>query len=118
MLIMKNITSAAAYLFFLAAMVFLGRFELHTDDTGVEVFFLLAVTFILGCLHPRRAWLWGLAGLCIPAADLIWKSPDPNLSHPANLLALAAVVTSLGLAGSYSGVLIRKIVTDNPRKGS
>ena len=109
---MRYPTAATAYLFFLAAMVFLGHFELHTDDAGVVVFFVLVITFVLGCLHPRRAWLWSLAGLCIPVADLIWKSPDSTLSHPAGLLLLAAFAIVLGLAGSYSGVLIRKVVTD------
>jgi hypothetical protein len=109
---MKNLTAMSAYLFCLAAMIFLGRFELHTDDSGVVVFFVLVITFILGCLHPRRAWLWALAGLCVPAADLFWGPSSPDLNHPSGPLMLALFVTSLGLAGSYSGVLLRKIITD------
>jgi hypothetical protein len=53
-------TTLACYLFCTAADAFLGRYELHTDDTGVEVFFILLATFVLGCWHPRRAWQWAL----------------------------------------------------------
>ena len=112
---MKNITAMAAYLFCLAAMIFIGKFELHTDDSGVVVFFVLAMTFILGCMHPRRAWLWALSALCVPAADLFWGASNPDLNHPASLLMLALVVTGLGLAGSYSGLLFRKILTNRPQ---
>ena len=104
---MKPLTTAAAYLFCLAAMLFIGRFELRTDDTGVVVFFVLAMTFVLGCLHPRHAWQWAAAAWCVPAADLFWGKS----SHTIDLLLIALFVTAIGLAGSYAGVLMRKIVT-------
>ena len=105
---MKHLTTAAAYLFCLAAMFFLGRFELRTDDSGVVVFFVLAITFVLGCLHPRHAWQWAAAGLCVPAADLFWGT-----TKSTDILLIALFVTAIGLAGSYAGVLMRKIVEDN-----
>jgi hypothetical protein len=96
-----------AYLFCLAAGAFLGRFELHTDDTGVEVGFLLLATFLLGCWHPRHAWQWAvLVGLWIPAAELVFRKPAVNASS----LAVAGFVLAVGLAGSYLGVLARKAI--------
>jgi hypothetical protein len=93
----------ACYAFALAAGAFLGRFELHTDDTGVEVFFILMATFVLGCCHPRHAWQWALlVGLWIPAADWIFKPAQTGL------LAVGAVVILISLAGSYLGALVRK----------
>jgi hypothetical protein len=95
----------AAYLFCLAAGAFLGRFELHTDDTGVEVFFLLLATFVLGCLHPRHAWQWAvLVGVWIPAAELLFRRPPVNASSAL----VAGFVLTVGLAGSYLGVLVNK----------
>ena len=95
-----------SYGFCLACGAFLGRYELHTDDTGVEVFFILLATFILGCWHPRRAWQWALlVGPCAPLADLLFKPAQQGLH------AIAAVVIAIGLTGSYAGVLLRKAIT-------
>ena len=43
-----RISGFACYGFCVAAGAFLAYFELHTDDTGLEVFFILAITFLLG----------------------------------------------------------------------
>jgi hypothetical protein len=93
----------ACYAFCVAADAFLGRFELHTDDTGVEVFFLLLATFVLGSCHPRRAWQWALlVAPAIPAADWIFKPAQTGL------LLLTAVTIVIGMVGSYGGALLRK----------
>ena len=107
-----KISSIAAYLFCLAVGLFLARFELHTDDTGVEVFFILLFTFVLGCWHPRHAWQWALlVGPWAPAAD-VWElnfgTAKPALEHTGGLLLVTGVVIGLGLAGSYAGALLRK----------
>jgi hypothetical protein len=96
-------TTLACYVFCTAAGGFLGRYELHTDDTGVEVFFILLATFVLGCWHPRRAWQWALlVGPCAPAADWIFKPTQTGLA------VITAVVIAIGLVGSYAGALLRK----------
>ena len=100
-----KLDTIAAYVVWLPAILFLGRFELHTDDTGVEVFFLLAITFVLGLLHPRHAWQWALlVGPCIPAAQLFFGHPR-NAGGTALLLGF---VIALGFAGAYAGALLRK----------
>ena len=103
-------TALAAFVFGLVAAIFLGRFELHSDDAGVEVFFILLFTFMLGCWYPKRAWLVSLLGLSIPIAELIWGQPRPSLNHTSGLAILAGFVAVIGVAGSYSGVLIRKFL--------
>ena len=98
----------AAYLFCLAAGAFLGRFELSSDDTGVEVGLLLIATFILGCWHPRHAWQWPLlVGLWIPAAELVFHKSPVNTSSAV----VAGFVLLVGFAGSYLGLFVRKAVT-------
>src|SRR5690242_17541367 len=100
-----RIASIAAYVFWVPAVLFLGRFELHTDDTGVEVAFLLAITFILGTLHPRHAWQWGLlVGPCIPAAQVLFGGARIS----SGLALLLAVVVAIGMAGAYAGALLGK----------
>jgi hypothetical protein len=105
-----KLTTLAAYLSCVAAMIFLGRFELRTDDAGVVVLFILVITFILGWLHPRRAWLWPFAGWCVPAVHLFWRTANSELNGGSGILILTAFVTFIGFAGSYSGALLRKIV--------
>ena len=101
--------SASAWLLFLAALLFLGRLELHTDDSGVVAVVVLGAAFVLSCLHPGRAWLWSLTGWSVPAADLLRGSPAPDVHHIPGPLLLLAFLTALGLAGSYSGVLFRRL---------
>jgi hypothetical protein len=87
-----------------AAAIFLGRFELHTDDTGVEVFLILLLTGVLGFLLPKRAWLAALVGLSVPVAEVVW-------GQMSGVAMMALVVIGLSLAGSYTGALIRKSVS-------
>jgi hypothetical protein len=106
-----SIAGLAAIVFGLAAAIFLGRFELRSDDSGVEVFFVLLFTFILGCWFPKRAWLVSWLGLSIPIAELVWGQPRAGVNHTSGLAMLAGFVAMLGIVGSYSGVLIRKFLT-------
>ena len=101
----ENVQTMAAVLFALAAALFLGRFELHTDDTGVEVAFILLFTFILGCWQPKRAWLTPLLGLSIPIAQLIGGHPAPIMT----LALITTVVLIVGAAGSLAGAWARRL---------
>ena len=99
------------YGFCLVAGALLARFELRSDDTGVEVFFILLATFLLGAAHPRNAWQWALlVGPWIPAAELVEKlsGGQGNASLNGGLWMLAAFVVLIGLVGTYLGVLLRK----------
>jgi len=106
-----KLTEIAAYVLCIAADAFLMRFELHTDDAGVMVLFILVATCLLGSLHPQRAWQWALlVGLCVPAADLIFGSSHAP-SGSADAAKLAAFVVAIGLVGAYAGVLLRKTIS-------
>jgi hypothetical protein len=108
-----KVSTLACYGFCLAAGAFLAHYELHTDDTGVEVFFILFFTFLLGCWHPRHAWQWALlVGPCAPAADFVRSlaGHPPAIHGAAGLAAVALVVILLGLAGSYAGAWLRRSV--------
>jgi hypothetical protein len=105
-----KLTTVAAYLLCLTGGAFLGRFDLHTDDTGVEVFFLIVITFLLGFLHPRRAWQWSLlVPLWIPAAEVFFGRARPPLTW--STLLLACFVCLVGLGGSYAGVAFRRMIS-------
>ena len=101
----------APYAFCLAAAAFLAWFELHTDDTGLEVIYILAVTFALGCWRPRNAWQWALlVGPWAPAADILRAILGGPTGIPIHggLASVAIAVVVVGLIGSYAGALLRK----------
>jgi hypothetical protein len=113
-----KLTTIAAYLFWLAAAAFLMRFELHTDDTGIVVLSILVITFVLGFFHPRHAWQWALlVGPCIPAAHLIFGAQGTSLHTVKDFALLTCFVLAVGFAGSYSGVLARKLIWPRSEAG-
>ena len=106
----ENMQTLAAFACALAAVLFLGRFELHSDDTGVEVAFVLLFTFILGYWQPKRAWIFSLIGLSIPLAELVWGAPSLK---KAALIGLFVMVISV--TGSVTGVLARRMMAPVPK---
>ena len=103
---------AATYLFALAAAIFLGRFELRTDDAGVVAFFILAITFLLGRLHPRHAWQWALlVAPAVPLAHVFFPSRSHAMTGAGDLSLLMVFASALGFTGSYSGVFVRRIIS-------
>ena len=88
-------------------MAFMGYFELHTDDTGLEVVSLGVCAFFLGCLDPRRAWLWALlVGASIPGAELLFPAHQLH----GGLLGISAFVLAVSLIAGLTGAFARKMV--------
>jgi hypothetical protein len=91
----------------LAAMLFMGYFELHTDDTGVEVGALCVCAFVLGCLDPRRAWLWPLlVAASIPGAELLFGKGGLHGGLPG----VAAFVLVVALIAGLTGAGARRMI--------
>ena len=87
----------------IAAVAFLMRFELN-DDAGVVAFLVLAITFVLGVVHPRHAWQWALlVGPCVPIVDLFFGRTRAGLGHTGGVLLLLAFVIGLGVGGRVPG---------------
>ena len=87
------------FLYLLAALfsAWLGRVELHTDDTGIEVGLMVIGAFLLGVCAPRRPWVWGL----IVPFGIIAVARDPGV---------AAFTIGVATAAAYLGALIRSTV--------
>jgi hypothetical protein len=102
---LSQLTVPVAGLVCAAAMAFLGYFELHTDDTGVEVAALGACAFLLGCWDPPRAWLWPLlVAASIPGAELLFGKGGLHGGLPG----VAAFVLVLALVAGLMGAGARK----------
>jgi hypothetical protein len=81
-----KLTGLLPYALWIAAAAFLMRVELRNDDAGVVAFLVLAITFVLGVIHPRHAWQWALlVGPCVPAAHLFFGRAANQTAVPGNL---------------------------------
>lgn len=98
----------AAYVLFPIILILLGRYELHTDDAGMVVFFILLSAFVLTCMNPERRWIWSLVGWCAPAAEQFWGKPLAGLPDLKSRLMLLAFVTVVGLVGSFAAIFLRR----------
>jgi hypothetical protein len=86
-----------------AAVLFMGYFELHTDDTGVEVAALCVCAFLLGGLDPRRAWLWALlVAASIPGAELLFGKGGLHGGLPGVAVFVLVVAVIAGLTGAFA----------------
>jgi hypothetical protein len=86
---------------------FLVRFELHTDDAGVLLGFLILSGALAALLDPRRPWRWGLLpGAAILLADL-WAG---RVGPPWwNLPAIGAIATAAAMTGAYAAAFVRRL---------
>jgi hypothetical protein len=98
----SQLTVPVAGLLCAAAMVFMGYFELHTDDTGVEVAALGACAFFLGCWDPRRAWAWALlVAASIPGAEMLFGKGGLRGGLPGVAVFVLVVAVIAGLMGAF-----------------
>jgi hypothetical protein len=99
----SQLTVPLACLLCVAAMLFMGYFELHTDDTGVEVAALSVCAFLLGCLDPRRAWLWPvLVAASIPGAELLFGKGGLHGGLPGVAVFVLIAALIAGLTGAFA----------------
>jgi hypothetical protein len=72
---------------------------------------VLAGSFVLGAIEPRRAWRWALlAGVFVPLSMIAahWRDMPGRLGW-LGPLAILLVLMIPGMIGAYSGALLRKI---------
>ncbi len=99
---MKLSQCLSACVLALALSAWLGRAELHTDDTGILVGLIGIGAFLLAILEPRLPWVWGLIVPFGIIAVNIWKQ------SALSLLGIAAFTIGIGCAGAYAGAFIRR----------
>jgi len=92
--------------------IFAGWVDFNNDEPQAAVLVILVLTFLLGSILPKRAWLWAvIVALCLPAEYLFLRSlgyqpvspPSPSLY--ASLLALIPA-----FIGAYAGVIGRTMI--------
>ena len=93
--------------------IFAGWVDFNNDEPQAAVLVILVVTFILGLIQPRKAWLWAIiVALSLPAVYLFARSlgyqpfSPPSPGWYASLLALIPA-----FIGAYAGALGRVILS-------
>jgi len=96
----------------LAGGIFGGWVDFNNDEPQAAVLVILVLTFLLGMIQPRIAWLWAIiVALCLPAVYLVATSlgyqpvSPPSPGWYASLLALIPA-----FIGAYAGALGRVIL--------
>ena len=89
--------------------MFAGWVDFNNDEPQAAVLVILVVTFLLGLMRPKLAWLWAIiVALCLPAVYLVATSlgyrpvSPPSPGWYASLLALIPA-----FIGAYAGALGR-----------
>ncbi len=109
---MKKFLGWVCPVFALGGGALAGWIDFNSDEPQVAVLVILVVTFLLGLIIPKRAWLWAvIVALCLPAEYLFLRSlgyqPVSPLS-PAWYASLLALIPAF--IGAYAGALGRIII--------
>jgi len=111
---MRHSMTILSYLLFITGAAFLIRADQHTDDTGVLVGCIAILAFVLGSMHPNRAWQWPLLIAASIVGAELWdlRSAVPHVKQQSavSYALIAALITAVGMAGCYAGVGLRKIM--------
>jgi len=101
-------------LFLVAALLAagIGVFDRTQTEVQPAVFLLLVCTFVLACVRPKDAWVYGLIlGAGVPLIDVVARTlavPAPWPSVPGSrLMAFLPAVLGAGV-GALVGVAARQ----------
>ena len=93
---------------------FAGWVDFNNDEPQAAALVVLAVTFLVGFLLPRRAWLWAIiVALCLPGMHLLLRGlgyHPVSLPEPGFYASLLALIPAF--IGAYWGALLR-VITNN-----
>ena len=97
-----------------AGGAFAGWVDFNNDEPQAAALMVMAVTFLVGFLLPRRAWLWAIiVALCLPGMYLLLRGlgyQPMSLPEPGFYASLLALVPAF--IGAYWGALLRAITNN------
>ncbi len=89
----------------LAASIYIGYGDLHTDDAGIIAGLIALASFAASIVEPRHAWRWA----AIVAAG-VWAAEAWRAGIRRDLLFIGAATAAFALAGAYLAVLVRHVL--------
>jgi hypothetical protein len=102
-----------------AAGLGVGWLDLHTTEVTVTILVLLLGGLLLALLQPIAAWRWAvLLSLGLPVMAVVGRLAHLRTAEPIRLdprVALAAL--AFALAGTYCGIVVRRIAGRHTSRG-
>jgi len=96
----------------LAGGIFAWWVDSRNDEPQAAVLVILMVTFTLGFLVPRRAWLWAvITGICLPLGYLLARTAGYLPAAPVEPGWYASIIALIpAFIGAYMGALARVVL--------
>ena len=111
---MKRYLGLICFILACCGAIFVGWVDFNNDEPQAAVLGILVVTFLLGLVQPRAAWLWavivalGIPGLYLYAMVMGYQpTSPPSPGWYASLLALIPAFIGAD-AGALGRVFINK----------
>jgi hypothetical protein len=108
----KNYLYKIGFIFALISGMFAGWVDFNNDEPQAAVLLILIITFLLGVLMPRKAWLWAIiVACCLPGVYLLATNlgyqpvSSPSPGWYASFLALIPA-----FIGAYAGAVARLFI--------
>jgi MFS-type transporter involved in bile tolerance (Atg22 family) len=112
---MKRTLGWVCLILALSGGIFAGWVDFNNDEPQAAVLVILVVTFLLGLIRSKRAWLWAIiVALCLPGVYLFARSlgyqsvSPPSPGWYASLLALIPAFIG-AYSGALGGVIVKSI---------
>jgi len=88
-----------------------GYVNLHAKEVQPPALVVLLSAFLLGYIHPKRAWLWALImGLSISLSYAVASAIGYQTPYPPTPNAFASLIALIpAFVGAYVGVLVRSV---------
>jgi glycopeptide antibiotics resistance protein len=109
---MKRTLALICFILALVGGLYAGWIDFNNDEPQAAVLLILPLTFLLGLIQPRNAWLWAIiVACCLPGVYLLattlgyQPASPPSPGWYASFLALIPA-----FLGVYLGVLARLLV--------
>jgi hypothetical protein len=107
--IMRNKTLLMIGLALLGSLV-VGTIDSHASEVQATLMVMLPITFALGFIQPKRAWLWALIiGLSVPFGYLWLLATGQHYNAPPSNGFTTLIALVPAFIGTYCGVILRKI---------
>lgn len=102
----------------LAGGIFAWWVDSRNDEPQAAVLVILVVTFVVGFLVPRRAWLWAIiTGMCLPVGYLLARAVGYLPATPLEPGWYASVIALIpAFIGAYMGALARVLLSSATAK--
>ena len=91
--------------------VFVGYIDSHATEVQATLMVMLPITFALGFIQPKRAWLWALiVGFSIPVGFLWHMLMGATYVEPPTNGFFTLIALVPAFIGAFAGAIFRSVI--------